>query len=55
MIHRASVAVLATHTVTNQPPDFAPRDLWQTDPALREAVPGRRVACHLYEQSEVGA
>ena len=38
MIHRASVAVLATHTVTNQPPDFAPRDLWQTDPALREAV-----------------
>jgi putative acyl-CoA dehydrogenase len=38
MIHRASAAVLATHTVTNQPPDFAPRDLWQTDPALREAV-----------------
>jgi putative acyl-CoA dehydrogenase len=38
MIHRASAAVLATHTVTNQPPDFAPRDLWQTDPTLREAV-----------------
>ncbi|HYG91473.1 MAG TPA: isovaleryl-CoA dehydrogenase [Azospirillum sp.] len=38
MSHRAPTAALATHTVTNQPPDFAPRDLWQTDPALREAV-----------------
>src|SRR6187402_1164832 len=38
MVYRAPIAALATHTVTNQPPDFAPRDLWQTDPALREAV-----------------
>ena len=38
MAHRAPASALATHTVTNQPPDFAPRDLWQTDPALREAV-----------------
>ena len=29
---------LATHDVTNQPPDFAGRDLWRTDPALREAA-----------------
>ncbi len=27
-----------THVVDNQPPEFAPRDLWATDPALREAV-----------------
>ncbi|TKR32956.1 isovaleryl-CoA dehydrogenase [Luteimonas gilva] len=27
-----------THTVDNQPPEFAPRDLWATDPALREAA-----------------
>jgi len=27
-----------THCVDNQPPDFAPRDLWSTDIALREAV-----------------
>ena len=27
-----------THTVDNQPPEFAPRDLWATDAALREAV-----------------
>jgi len=38
MVYRAPVATLATHTVTNQPPDFAPHDLWQTDPVLREAV-----------------
>ncbi len=38
MAHRAPVAELATHSVANQPPDFAPRDLWRTDPALREAV-----------------
>ncbi|RDY66520.1 DNA alkylation response protein [Lysobacter soli] len=28
----------ATHRVENQPPEFAPRDLWQDDAALREAV-----------------
>src|SRR6476619_562538 len=27
-----------THRVDNQPPDFAPCDLWSTDIALREAV-----------------
>jgi putative acyl-CoA dehydrogenase len=29
---------LATHDVTNQPPEFAPRNLWSTDTALREAA-----------------
>ncbi|SMH36007.1 isovaleryl-CoA dehydrogenase [Azospirillum agricola] len=38
MTRRAPVATLATHSVANQPPDFAPRDLWRTDTALREAV-----------------
>ncbi|ALN90740.1 acyl-CoA dehydrogenase family protein [Lysobacter gummosus] len=28
----------ATHRVENQPPPFAPRDLWNDDAALREAV-----------------
>src|SRR5688572_18376964 len=28
----------ATHRVENQPPPFAPRDLWRDDIALREAV-----------------
>ncbi|HZX76339.1 acyl-CoA dehydrogenase family protein [Lysobacter sp.] len=28
----------ATHRVENQPPEFAPRDLWRDDMALREAV-----------------
>ena len=28
----------ATHTVRNQPPPFAPRDLWRDDQALRDAV-----------------
>ena len=28
----------STHLVDNQPPEFAPRDLWQDDPALREAL-----------------
>lgn len=28
----------ATHRVENQPPEFAPRDLWRDDIALREAV-----------------
>src|SRR6478672_3443064 len=27
-----------THVVANQPPEFAPRDLWQDDLALREAL-----------------
>lgn len=27
-----------THSVENQPPEFAPRDLWATDLALREAA-----------------
>ena len=28
----------ATHAVENQPPEFAPRDLWRDDAALREAL-----------------
>jgi len=28
----------ATHVVENQPPEFAPRDLWRDDAALREAL-----------------
>ena len=28
----------ATHIVVNQPPEFAPRDLWRDDLALREAL-----------------
>lgn len=28
----------ATHRIENQPPEFAPRDLWRDDVALREAV-----------------
>ena len=31
-------AILATHEVTNQPPDFAGRNLYLTDTALREAA-----------------
>ena len=31
-----------THDVDNQPPEFAPRDLWADDVALREAVAARR-------------
>src|SRR5690606_21756906 len=31
-------STIDTHEVTNQPPPFAPRDLWQDDIALREAV-----------------
>ena len=27
-----------THVIANQPPDFAPRDLWQDDVVLREAL-----------------
>ncbi|WP_207477226.1 isovaleryl-CoA dehydrogenase [Arenibaculum pallidiluteum] len=38
MPRRAPTEVLSTHSVTNQAPDYAPRDLWRTDPALREAV-----------------
>jgi putative acyl-CoA dehydrogenase len=30
--------VVDTHIVDNQPPEFAPRDLWAGDAALREAV-----------------
>ena len=34
----APSAHLATHEVTNQPPEFAGRNLYASDPALREAV-----------------
>src|SRR3970282_1508719 len=33
-----SLPPFATHLVDNQPPPFAPRDLWVDDLALREAV-----------------
>lgn len=35
MEHRATPA-FETHTVDNQPPEFAPRDLWDDDVVLRE-------------------
>ncbi|MGQ9368355.1 isovaleryl-CoA dehydrogenase [Azospirillum sp. ST 5-10] len=38
MAHRAPTTDLPTHAVTNQPPEYAPRDLWSGDPALAEAV-----------------
>ena len=31
-------AIVETHAVRNQPPEFGPCDLWATDAALREAV-----------------
>jgi len=34
----APCTALATHEAANQPSDFAGRDLWRTDPALREAA-----------------
>ncbi|WP_394537762.1 acyl-CoA dehydrogenase family protein [Lysobacter enzymogenes] len=34
----AELPPFATHAVANQPPPFAPRDLWADDAALREAV-----------------
>lgn len=33
-----SLPPFVTHRVDNQPPEFAPRDLWRDDAALREAV-----------------
>ncbi len=38
MTSYAPCTSLATHEVTNQPPDFAPRNLYTTDPILRDAV-----------------
>ncbi|MGJ4729353.1 acyl-CoA dehydrogenase family protein [Luteimonas sp. SDU101] len=32
------MSAATTHLVDNQPPEFAPRDLWRDDPALREAL-----------------
>ena len=42
----------ATHTVDNQPPEFAPRDLWADDIALREAV--RREGGQAFEERIAG-
>jgi putative acyl-CoA dehydrogenase len=42
MASHAPASQLETHGVTNQPPPFAPRNLYLTDTALREAV--RRAA-----------
>ena len=33
-----SLPPFETHVVDNQPPEFAPRDLWEDDLALREAI-----------------
>ncbi len=33
-----ATSAFETHAVDNQPPEFAPRDLWGTDIALRDAV-----------------
>ncbi|HET7127320.1 MAG TPA: acyl-CoA dehydrogenase family protein [Lysobacter sp.] len=41
------VSPFDTHEVTNQPPPFAPRDLWVDDLALREAV--AREGGHAFE------
>ncbi len=35
---RQPIPAFQTHVVTNQPPEFAPRDLWSDDIALREAL-----------------
>src|SRR3546814_6893041 len=41
-----------THTVENQPPEFAPRDLWADDVALREALASEGGEAHVERRSE---
>ena len=36
MMERRATPAFETHTVDNQPPEFAPRDLWSDDGVLRE-------------------
>ena len=38
MPRHAPRTALATHVVANQPPEFAPRNLYQSDPVLRAAA-----------------
>ncbi|MBX9402486.1 acyl-CoA dehydrogenase family protein [Lysobacter sp. BMK333-48F3] len=45
----------ATHRVENQPPAFAPRDLWREDAALREAVAAEGGAGHGEALARYGA
>ena len=44
-----------THVVDNQPPEFAPRDLWATDIALREAVLRESDDSHVARLAAYGA
>ena len=44
-----------THAVDNQPPEFAPRDLWQDDIALREALAREGGAAHVDRVARYGA
>ncbi|MEI2454661.1 acyl-CoA dehydrogenase family protein [Lysobacter firmicutimachus] len=45
----------ATHRVENQPPAFAPRDLWREDAALREAVAAEGGDAHAQALARYGA
>ncbi|RDZ27967.1 acyl-CoA dehydrogenase family protein [Lysobacter silvisoli] len=45
----------ATHRVENQPPPFAPRDLWRDDHALREAVEREGGGAHADALARYGA
>jgi putative acyl-CoA dehydrogenase len=47
-------ALFETHTVDNQPPEFAPRDLWQSDATLREAVAREGAAAFVQELADYG-
>jgi len=38
MAARDPISTLATHEVTNQPPPFEPYNLYDGDPALKEAL-----------------
>ncbi|MCF7223514.1 acyl-CoA dehydrogenase family protein [Marilutibacter chinensis] len=44
-----------THAVENQPPEFAPRDLWSDDVALREAVSREGAGAWSVQVSAYGA
>src|SRR3546814_7238513 len=43
-----------THTVENQPPEFAPRDLWADDVALREALAREGGEAHVERGARYG-
>jgi putative acyl-CoA dehydrogenase len=48
-------APFETHAVENQPPDFAPRDLWRDDAALREAMQREGGVAHEATLANYGA